>query len=103
VASAWQHTTVLLNEAVDALLGDAFTKPDGTFVDATFGRGGHSRLILSRLPPTARLIAFDKDPEAVAAARADRPTALFDPSRGLPLARRACRPPAWPGCCSTWA
>jgi 16S rRNA (cytosine1402-N4)-methyltransferase len=42
VAGTWQHTTVLLNEAVDALV----TKPDGTYVDATFGRGGHSRLIL---------------------------------------------------------
>ena len=41
----WQHTTVLLNEAVDALV----TKPDGTYVDATFGRGGHSRLILAQL------------------------------------------------------
>ena len=62
----WQHTTVLLNEAVDALI----TKPDGTYVDATFGRGGHSRLILSRLDDSGRLIAFDKDPEAVAAANA---------------------------------
>ena len=62
----WHHTTVLLNEAVDALV----TKPDGTYVDATFGRGGHSRLILSRLSETGRLIAFDKDPEAVAAANA---------------------------------
>jgi 16S rRNA (cytosine1402-N4)-methyltransferase len=60
----WQHTTVLLNEAVDAL----FTKPDGTYVDATFGRGGHSRLLLSRLGAAGRLIAFDKDPDAVAAA-----------------------------------
>ncbi|HSV84802.1 MAG TPA: 16S rRNA (cytosine(1402)-N(4))-methyltransferase RsmH [Ramlibacter sp.] len=62
----WQHTTVLLNEAVDALV----TKPDGTYVDATFGRGGHSRLLLSRLDASGRLIAFDKDPEAVAAANA---------------------------------
>ncbi|HSV35027.1 MAG TPA: 16S rRNA (cytosine(1402)-N(4))-methyltransferase RsmH, partial [Ramlibacter sp.] len=60
----WQHTTVLLNEAVDALL----TKPDSTYVDATFGRGGHSRLILSRLGPLGKLIAFDKDTEAVAVA-----------------------------------
>jgi 16S rRNA (cytosine1402-N4)-methyltransferase len=60
----WQHTTVLLNEAVDAL----FTKPDSTYVDATFGRGGHSRLLLSKLGPSGRLIAFDKDPEAVAVA-----------------------------------
>ncbi|MEI7537181.1 MAG: 16S rRNA (cytosine(1402)-N(4))-methyltransferase RsmH [Comamonadaceae bacterium] len=68
--TAWQHTTVLLNEAVDAL----FTNPDApdnssnasqTYVDATFGRGGHSRLILSRLQTQGRLIAFDKDPEAL--------------------------------------
>ncbi|HET8745708.1 MAG TPA: 16S rRNA (cytosine(1402)-N(4))-methyltransferase RsmH, partial [Ramlibacter sp.] len=64
--SRWQHTTVLLNEAVDALV----TKPDGTYVDATFGRGGHSRLILSRLDPQGRLVAFDKDPEAVAVGNA---------------------------------
>lgn len=64
--STWQHTTVLLNEAVEALV----TKPDATYVDATFGRGGHSRLILSRLGPLGRLIAFDKDPEAVAVANA---------------------------------
>lgn len=62
----WQHTTVLLNEAVDALV----TKPDGTYVDATFGRGGHSRAILSQLSPLGRLIAFDKDPEAVAVGNA---------------------------------
>jgi 16S rRNA (cytosine1402-N4)-methyltransferase len=66
----WQHTTVLLNEAVAALLGDSFTKPDQTYVDATFGRGGHSRLILSQIDPSSRLIAFDKDPEAVAVANA---------------------------------
>jgi 16S rRNA (cytosine1402-N4)-methyltransferase len=59
-----------LNEAVDALSADSFTKPDRTYIDATFGRGGHARLILSRLDPASRLIAFDKDPEAVAAAHA---------------------------------
>jgi 16S rRNA (cytosine1402-N4)-methyltransferase len=64
----WQHTTVLLNEAVQALLGKPDTPPSGTYVDATFGRGGHSRLILSRLAPHGRLIAFDKDTEAVAEA-----------------------------------
>jgi len=73
--SAWTHTTVLLNEAIEAL----FNKPDaqadgpdpadGTYVDATFGRGGHSRLILSRLSPQGRLIAFDKDPMAIAEAQ----------------------------------
>jgi 16S rRNA (cytosine1402-N4)-methyltransferase len=58
---------VLLNEAVDAVLGQM--APDvagaGTYVDATFGRGGHARLLLTRLAPQGRLIAFDKDPEAV--------------------------------------
>jgi len=72
VQTPWTHTTVLLSEAVDALLGavsptSAPTYPD-TFVDATFGRGGHSRLILSRLDAQSRLIAFDKDLEAVAEA-----------------------------------
>jgi len=66
------HTTVLLNEAVDALLGgptaSPASAPAGTWVDATYGRGGHSRLILSRLGPQGRLVAFDKDPEALAAA-----------------------------------
>ena len=60
--TSWQHTTVLLDEAVDALVTD----PDATYIDATFGRGGHSRLILSRLSPDGRLVAFDKDPAAVA-------------------------------------
>ena len=68
--STWQHTTVLLNEAVAAL----FTKPDSTYVDATFGRGGHSRLLLSRLGAQGRLIAYDKDLEAIAeAGRIDDP------------------------------
>jgi 16S rRNA (cytosine1402-N4)-methyltransferase len=64
VDTPWQHTTVLLSEAVDAL----DIKPDGTYVDATFGRGGHSRLILSKLSAKGRLIAFDKDLDAIAAA-----------------------------------
>jgi 16S rRNA (cytosine1402-N4)-methyltransferase len=64
VDTPWLHTTVLLSEAVDAL----DIKPDGTYVDATFGRGGHSRLILSKLSPKGRLIAFDKDLDAIAAA-----------------------------------
>jgi 16S rRNA (cytosine1402-N4)-methyltransferase len=64
VDTPWLHTTVLLSEAVDAL----DIKPDGAYVDATFGRGGHSRLILSKLSPQGRLIAFDKDLDAIAAA-----------------------------------
>ncbi len=62
--NAWLHTTVLLQEAVDALVTD----PLGLYVDATFGRGGHSRLILSRLGPAGQLIAYDKDTEALAEA-----------------------------------
>ena len=61
------HTTVLLNEAVDELI-KASAGADGAYVDATFGRGGHSRLILSRLSPDGRLIAFDKDLDALAEA-----------------------------------
>ncbi len=68
--STWSHTTVLLQEAVDALVAD----PQGQYVDATFGRGGHSRLILSRLAPAGRLVAYDKDTEALAeAARIEDP------------------------------
>ena len=70
--TSWSHTTVLLNEAVDALFNNtidaACPEADGCYVDATFGRGGHSRLILARLSPLGRLIAFDRDAEAVAAA-----------------------------------
>jgi len=74
VNTSWTHTTVLLNEAVDALFNDPQAAPDDAsaatacYVDATFGRGGHARLILSRLAPQGRLIAFDKDPDALAAA-----------------------------------
>ncbi|SEA99962.1 16S rRNA (cytosine(1402)-N(4))-methyltransferase RsmH [Variovorax sp. YR216] len=66
----WTHTTVMLKEAVDALFldGPDAPSPSGTYVDATFGRGGHSRAILARLGPQGRLIAFDKDAEAVAEA-----------------------------------
>lgn len=59
------HATVLLHEAVEALN----VKPDGCYVDGTFGRGGHSRLILQRLGAAGRLLALDKDPAAVAVAR----------------------------------
>ncbi|CAN5724309.1 16S rRNA (cytosine(1402)-N(4))-methyltransferase RsmH [soil metagenome] len=64
----WTHTTVLLKEASDALFADTTTPARGTYVDATFGRGGHARAILARLAPEGRLIAFDKDAEAVAEA-----------------------------------
>ena len=58
------HRTVLLDEAIDALQ----IQPDGHYIDATFGRGGHSRLLLSRLSDRGRLTAFDKDLEAIAEA-----------------------------------
>jgi 16S rRNA (cytosine1402-N4)-methyltransferase len=63
---AWTHTTVLLHEAVDFLVHS----PDGLYVDGTFGRGGHARAILARLSPQGRLIAFDKDPQAIGAGAA---------------------------------
>jgi len=62
------HTTVMLSEAVEALIGGQWAGA-GTYVDATYGRGGHSRLILSRLSAQGHLIAFDKDVEAVADAQ----------------------------------
>lgn len=60
-----QHIPVLLNESVDHLV----TADNGIYVDATFGRGSHSQAILNRLNKQGRLIAFDKDPEAVAYAK----------------------------------
>ena len=62
VSSSPAHIPVLLNEAVAELL----TEPNGFYVDGTFGRGGHSTKILSELGDDARLVAFDKDPEAIA-------------------------------------
>ncbi len=60
------HTTVLAAEAVAAL----HIRPEGTYVDGTFGRGGHSRRILGQLGPAGRLFVIDRDPEAIAVARA---------------------------------
>jgi len=59
------HTSVLLSEAIEALA----IKPNGVYVDATFGRGGHSREILSQLGEGGQLIAFDKDPAAIEASQ----------------------------------
>ena len=72
---------MLLEPTVDALINPGFSakgvdaladdfRRDGVYVDATFGRGGHSRLLLSRLSPQARLVVFDKDPQAIASAQA---------------------------------
>jgi 16S rRNA (cytosine1402-N4)-methyltransferase len=64
VDSAGSHITVLLDEAIEALV----TRPGGLYVDGTFGRGGHARALLARLAADARVVGFDKDPAAVAAA-----------------------------------
>ncbi|KUE79547.1 ribosomal RNA small subunit methyltransferase H [Aeromonas schubertii] len=64
MTQGFEHITVLLDEAVEGLA----IKPDGIYVDGTFGRGGHSRLILQQLGPDGRLIAIDRDPQAIAEA-----------------------------------
>jgi len=70
----FSHTTVLLHETVEGVLTD----PDGIYVDGTFGRGGHSRLLLEKLGPQGRLIAIDRDLEAIAAAT-EGATRVTDP------------------------
>ncbi|MBW5893701.1 16S rRNA (cytosine(1402)-N(4))-methyltransferase RsmH [Pectobacterium polaris] len=62
----YKHTTVLLDEAVNGLN----IRSGGIYIDGTFGRGGHSRLILSQLGPEGRLLAIDRDPQAIEAAKA---------------------------------
>ena len=62
----YAHAPVLGPEAMDALA----IRPEGIYVDATFGRGGHSRMLLERLGPQGRVVAIDRDPEAIAAAGA---------------------------------
>jgi 16S rRNA (cytosine1402-N4)-methyltransferase len=64
--SEWAHTTVMLKEAVAALDVQA----EATYVDTTFGRGGHAKRILETLSPKGKLIVFDKDPQAIAVAKA---------------------------------
>lgn len=72
------HISVLLKEAVNGLA----IKPDGVYIDCTFGRGGHSSLILSHLSESGRLIAIDRDLTAIAAAEkfADDPRFLIEHS-----------------------
>jgi 16S rRNA (cytosine1402-N4)-methyltransferase len=74
-SAAAAHRSVLLDEAVNALVWDA----DGIYVDGTFGRGGHARAVLARLSPRGRLIAFDKDPDAIAAATQAAASRVDDP------------------------
>jgi len=66
IDSGFNHITVLLDEAVEALA----IREDGCYLDGTFGRGGHSRLILRHLGPDGRLLGFDKDPQAIATGQA---------------------------------
>lgn len=68
-APAFVHRAVLLEEAI-AALDCTGARTEGIFVDGTFGRGGHSRALLAQLGARARLIAFDKDPQAIACAQA---------------------------------
>lgn len=65
MTDSFEHRPVLLKEVLEALA----IKPGGVYVDGTFGRGGHSRALLMCLGPEGRLLAIDKDPEAVAVAR----------------------------------
>lgn len=66
MTNSFRHITVLLDEAVEALA----LRAGGCYLDGTFGRGGHSRLILERLGPDGRLLGFDKDPLAIASGNA---------------------------------
>ena len=64
MTASFSHTSVLLQECLDGLA----IKTDGIYIDATFGRGGHSGEILKQLGSNGRLIAFDRDPQAIEAA-----------------------------------
>jgi 16S rRNA (cytosine1402-N4)-methyltransferase len=74
VQQAWQHVPVLLPEAIDSLA----IVPGGTYVDGTFGRGGHSRQMLMRLSDAGRLYSFDKDPQAITHAQSSIVDPRFD-------------------------
>ncbi|MCG7584742.1 16S rRNA (cytosine(1402)-N(4))-methyltransferase RsmH [Photobacterium sp. OFAV2-7] len=82
MSEQFEHVSVLLHESVDGLA----IKPDGIYVDGTFGRGGHSRLILSQLGENGRLYSIDRDPQAIAEAqKIDDPrfTIIHGPFSGL--------------------
>lgn len=65
MTESFQHISVLLHESIDGLA----IKPDGIYIDGTFGRGGHSHTILSQLGPNGRLYSIDRDPQAIAEAQ----------------------------------
>ena len=81
-----EHTPVLVEEALAALA----LRPGGFYIDATFGRGGHTARILEALGPDGQIVAIDRDPTAIAAGRArfaHEPRRTFPPARGnLPKA-----------------
>ncbi|MEZ8203594.1 16S rRNA (cytosine(1402)-N(4))-methyltransferase RsmH [Vibrio splendidus] len=82
MTEAFKHISVLLNESIDGLA----IKPDGTYIDGTFGRGGHSRTILSKLGENGRLFSIDRDPQAIAEAqKVDDPrfTIIHGPFSGM--------------------
>ncbi|MEZ9238822.1 16S rRNA (cytosine(1402)-N(4))-methyltransferase RsmH [Vibrio splendidus] len=82
MTEAFKHISVLLNESIDGLA----IKPDGTYIDGTFGRGGHSRTILSKLGENGRLFSIDRDPQAIAEAqKIDNPrfTIIHGPFSGM--------------------
>lgn len=82
MTNTFQHISVLLNESIDGLA----IKPDGIYIDGTFGRGGHSRTILSRLGENGRLYSIDRDPQAIAeAGKIDDPrfTIIHGPFSGM--------------------
>lgn len=82
MTAPFQHISVLLNESIDGLA----IKPDGIYIDGTFGRGGHSRQILARLGEQGRLYSIDRDPSAIAEANTiDDPrfTIIHGPFSGM--------------------
>ncbi|HCE2274090.1 TPA: 16S rRNA (cytosine(1402)-N(4))-methyltransferase RsmH [Vibrio parahaemolyticus] len=82
MTETFQHISVLLNESIDGLA----IKPDGIYIDGTFGRGGHSRTILSKLGPNGRLYSIDRDPQAIAeSGKIDDPrfTIIHGPFSGM--------------------
>lgn len=82
MTESFKHISVLLNESIDGLN----IKPDGTYIDGTFGRGGHSRTILSKLGENGRLYSIDRDPQAIEeASKIDDPrfTIIHGPFSGI--------------------